>query len=152
MRAGPHGKKHVQPQSMVIACNMCCPNNADVCALVQIYEGKVEPWVMSENCTDNMPVLIRRATFCSAFAADARDFRSYNSWVRTLSFLLPVPDLYLPSLLTRTIPIATLLGAHPCFGCLFWLCLRHSGSGSGAASASASHLPQPLLPQPSKQS
>lgn len=50
--------------------------------MVQIYEGKVEPWMMSDNCTDNVPVLIRRATFCSAFAADARDFRSYNSWVR----------------------------------------------------------------------
>ena len=37
---------------------------------------------MSDNCTDAVPVLIRRATFCSAFAADARDFRSYNSWVR----------------------------------------------------------------------
>ncbi len=48
----------------------------------QIYEGKVEPWMMSDNCTDNVPVLIRRTTFCSAFAADARDFRSYNSWVR----------------------------------------------------------------------
>lgn len=52
---------------------------------MQIYEGKVEPWMMSDNCTDNVPVLIRRATFCSAFAADARDFRSYNSWVRRLS-------------------------------------------------------------------
>ena len=49
--------------------------------LLQIYEGKVDPWVMSDNCTDNVPVLIKRATFCSAFAADARDFRSYNSWV-----------------------------------------------------------------------
>ena len=38
--------------------------------------------MMSDNCTDNVPVLIRRTTFCSAFAADARDFRSYNSWVR----------------------------------------------------------------------
>lgn len=49
---------------------------------LQIYEGKVEPWQMSDNCTDNVPVLIRRSTFCSGFAADARDFRSYNSWVR----------------------------------------------------------------------
>jgi hypothetical protein len=53
--------------------------------MLQIYEGKVEPWVMSENCTDNVPVLIRRATFCSAFAADARDFRSYNSWVSQIT-------------------------------------------------------------------
>ena len=37
---------------------------------------------MSDNCTDNVPILIKRATFCSAFAADARDFRQYNSWVR----------------------------------------------------------------------
>ena len=51
---------------------------------LQIYEGKVDPWVMSDNCTDNVPVLIKRATFCSAFAADARDFRAYNSWVRRL--------------------------------------------------------------------
>ena len=49
--------------------------------LLQIYEGKIDPWVMSDNCTDNVPVLIKRATFCSAFAADARDFRQYNSWV-----------------------------------------------------------------------
>ena len=52
------------------------------CCVLQIYEGKVDPWVMSDNCTDNVPILIRRATFCSAFAADARDFRQYNSWVR----------------------------------------------------------------------
>ena len=53
----------------------------------QVYEGKVEPFTMSDNCTDRVPVLLRRATFCSAFAADARDFRSYNSWVRaTLGF------------------------------------------------------------------
>ena len=50
--------------------------------MLQIYEGKIDPWVMSDNCTDNVPVLIKRATFCSAFAADARDFRQYNSWVR----------------------------------------------------------------------
>ena len=50
--------------------------------VLQIYEGKIDPWVMSDNCTDNVPVLIKRATFCSAFAADARDFRQYNSWVR----------------------------------------------------------------------
>ena len=49
---------------------------------LQIYEGKIDPWVMSDNCTDNVPILIKRATFCSAFAADARDFRQYNSWVR----------------------------------------------------------------------
>ena len=36
---------------------------------------------MSDMCTENVPVLLRRATFCSAFAADARDFRAYNSWV-----------------------------------------------------------------------
>jgi hypothetical protein len=53
-----------------------------------VYEGKVEPFTMSDNCTDNVPVLLRRATFCSAFAADARDFRSYNSWVRHLHNLL----------------------------------------------------------------
>ena len=53
--------------------------------VLQIYEGKIDPWVMSDNCTDNVPVLIKRATFCSAFAADARDFRQYNSWVRLLS-------------------------------------------------------------------
>ena len=52
------------------------------CYVLQIYEGKVDPWVMSDNCTDNVPILIKRATFCSAFAADARDFRQYNSWVR----------------------------------------------------------------------
>lgn len=52
------------------------------CYGLQIYEGKVDPWVMSDNCTDNVPILIKRATFCSAFAADARDFRQYNSWVR----------------------------------------------------------------------
>ena len=52
---------------------------------LQIYEGKIDPWVMSDNCTDNVPVLIKRATFCSAFAADARDFRQYNSWVRLCS-------------------------------------------------------------------
>ena len=52
--------------------------------MLQIYEGKIDPWVMSDNCTDNVPVLIKRATFCSAFAADARDFRQYNSWVRRL--------------------------------------------------------------------
>lgn len=53
-----------------------------LCHELQIYEGKVDPWVMSDNCTDNVPILIKRATFCSAFAADARDFRQYNSWVR----------------------------------------------------------------------
>lgn len=48
---------------------------------MQIYEGEVEPWLMSDYCTDTVPVLLRRATFCRAFAADAKDFRSYNSWV-----------------------------------------------------------------------
>jgi hypothetical protein len=37
---------------------------------------------MSDYCTDTVPVLLRRATFCRAFAADAKDFRAYNSWVR----------------------------------------------------------------------
>ena len=49
---------------------------------MQIYEGEVEPWLMSDYCTDTVPVLLRRATFCRAFAADAKDFRAYNSWVR----------------------------------------------------------------------
>ena len=49
--------------------------------MLQIYEGEVEPWLMSDYCTDTVPVLLRRATFCRAFAADAKDFRSYNSWV-----------------------------------------------------------------------
>ena len=52
--------------------------------VLQIYEGEVEPWLMSDYCTDTVPVLLRRATFCRAFAADAKDFRSYNSWVRAL--------------------------------------------------------------------
>ena len=39
---------------------------------------------MSDYCTDTVPVLLRRSTFCRAFAADAKDFRSYNSWVRAL--------------------------------------------------------------------
>ena len=51
------------------------------CLALQIYEGEVEPWLMSDYCTDTVPVLLRRATFCRAFAADAKDFRSYNSWV-----------------------------------------------------------------------
>ena len=37
---------------------------------------------MSDYCTDTVPVLLRRSTFCRAFAADAKDFRAYNSWVR----------------------------------------------------------------------
>lgn len=49
--------------------------------MVQIYEGEVEPWLMSDYCTDTVPVLLRRSTFCRAFAADAKDFRAYNSWV-----------------------------------------------------------------------
>ncbi|CAL5218412.1 g88 [Coccomyxa viridis] len=61
----------------------------------QIYEGKIDPWVMSDNCTDNVPVLIKRATFCSAFAADARDFRQYNSWV--LSLMLEQSGMHLGS-------------------------------------------------------
>ena len=56
--------------------------------VLQIYEGEVEPWLMSDYCTDTVPVLLRRATFCRAFAADAKDFRSYNSWVRALYSLL----------------------------------------------------------------
>ena len=52
---------------------------------VQVYEGEVEPWLMSDYCTDTVPVLLRRATFCRAFAADAKDFRAYNSWVGALS-------------------------------------------------------------------
>ena len=59
--------------------------------LLQIYEGEIDPWVMSDNCTDNVPILIKRATFCSAFAADARDFRQYNSWV-ILPGSLPFQD------------------------------------------------------------
>ena len=42
---------------------------------------------MSDYCTDTVPVLLRRATFCRAFAADAKDFRSYNSWVSARSVL-----------------------------------------------------------------
>ena len=55
-----------------------------MCNPPQIYEGEVEPWLMSDYCTDTVPVLLRRATFCRAFAADAKDFRAYNSWVRRL--------------------------------------------------------------------
>jgi hypothetical protein len=51
---------------------------------MQLYEGEVEPWKMSDRCTDNVPVLMRRSTFCTSFAADARDFRQYNSWVLSL--------------------------------------------------------------------
>jgi len=50
----------------------------------QLYEGEVEPWLMSDYCTEDVPVLMRRRHFCSSFAADARDFRSYNSWVLSL--------------------------------------------------------------------
>ena len=56
--------------------------------MLQIYEGEVEPWLMSDYCTDTVPVLLRRATFCRAFAADAKDFRSYNSWVGDHSALI----------------------------------------------------------------
>ena len=59
--------------------------------VLQIYEGEVEPWLMSDYCTDTVPVLLRRATFCRAFAADAKDFRSYNSWVRTHITLQQLP-------------------------------------------------------------
>ena len=52
-------------------------------SMVQIYEGEVEAWLMSDYCTDTVPVLLRRSTFCRAFAADAKDFRAYNSWVRS---------------------------------------------------------------------
>ena len=49
------------------------PDPKSVC--VQLYEGEVEPWLMSDNCTENVPILIRRATFCGAFNADARNFQ-----------------------------------------------------------------------------
>lgn len=39
---------------------------------------------MSDRCTEDVPVLLRRTTFCGAFAADARDFRVYSSWVLSL--------------------------------------------------------------------
>ncbi len=39
---------------------------------------------MSDYCTEDVPVLMRRRHVCSSFAADARDFRSYNSWVLSL--------------------------------------------------------------------
>lgn len=63
---------------------------------MQIYEGEVEPWLMSDFCTEDVPVLMRRRNFCSSFAADARDFRTYNSWVLSLMLnqVPPVPDLY----------------------------------------------------------
>ncbi|CAL8463815.1 g3349 [Coccomyxa elongata] len=59
----------------------------------QVYEGEVEPWLMSDYCTDTVPVLLRRSTFCRAFAADAKDFRAYNSWV--LSLMLGQAGLHL---------------------------------------------------------
>ena len=61
---------------------------------MQIYEGEVEPWLMSDFCTEDVPVLMRRRNFCSSFAADARDFRTYNSWVLSLMLnqVPPVPD------------------------------------------------------------
>ena len=60
----------------------------------QIYEGEVEPWLMSDFCTEDVPVLMRRRNFCSSFAADARDFRTYNSWVLSLMLnqVPPAPD------------------------------------------------------------
>ncbi len=57
------------------------PETCCSCTHAQVYEGEVEPWLMSDYCTDTVPVLLRRATFCLAFAADAKDFRAYNSWV-----------------------------------------------------------------------
>jgi len=76
-----------------------------ICNQLQIYEGMVDPRVMSDNCTDNVPVLIKRATFCSAFAADARDFRSYNSWVRRF---YPYPLFGYQSLLTLQLMILSI--------------------------------------------
>ena len=78
---------------------------------LQIYEGEVEPWLMSDYCTDTVPVLLRRATFCRAFAADAKDFRSYNSWVRSHHF--------------STIATVHYIGPGNCFGSPF-LVLRRS--------------------------
>ena len=65
-----------------VACRVMLQQHVHV---LQIYEGEVEPWLMSDYCTDTVPVLLRRATFCRAFAADAKDFRSYNSWVGALT-------------------------------------------------------------------
>ena len=49
---------------------------------------------MSDFCTEDVPVLMRRRNFCSSFAADARDFRTYNSWVLSLMLnqVPPAPD------------------------------------------------------------
>ena len=70
-----------------MGCNRFCAGNLKgFPGPLQIYEGEVEPWLMSDYCTDTVPVLLRRATFCRAFAADAKDFRAYNSWVRALGF------------------------------------------------------------------
>ena len=37
-----------------------------------------------EICEDNIPVLIRRSTFCDAFVAEARTFRIYTSWLLSM--------------------------------------------------------------------
>lgn len=66
--------------------------------MVQLYEGEVEPWLMSDNCTDNVPVLLRRATFCATFNADARNFQQYSSFALSLMLaqsglrLIPFPE------------------------------------------------------------
>ncbi len=36
------------------------------------------------HCMESVPVLLRKGTFCSAFAAQARVFRTYHSWVLSL--------------------------------------------------------------------
>ena len=67
--------------------DLCISSKGPDCLVpVQLYEGEVEPWLMSDNCTENVPILIRRATFCGAFNADARNFHTYSSF--TLSLML----------------------------------------------------------------
>lgn len=36
------------------------------------------------HCAESVPVLLRRGTFCDAFLAQARVFRTYHSWVLSL--------------------------------------------------------------------
>ena len=45
-----------------------------------------------ELCEDSIPVLIRRRTFCDAFVAEARTFRTYTSWLLSMYLSQVIPS------------------------------------------------------------
>jgi hypothetical protein len=65
-----------------------CKATAGACSGAQVSFPTGPTWLLYDgddaHCAESVPLLLARATFCDAFVAHARVFRTYQSWVLTM--------------------------------------------------------------------